>query len=174
MSFSLHHFRSYQTRKKKLIIPGSKCFFLIQWYNASPEEIEQLAAETASLGLRLTRFPVSNWRKIAPPYLTAAKNVPAELSNYILLGQNKLSPEELAVWSNIIARNNIAYLGGRQGNIWFNIQRLRESQILKAPTSEASLEIFQLTCQNVPPFSVTQLIFYFLLTTLEFRHHWLK
>jgi len=95
MPFSLQHIRSYETEKKKLIILGSECFFLIQLYNVSSADINKLADEISSLGLRLIRFPVSNWRKTSPSSLTAASHVPVEISNYLLLGKNKLSPEEL-------------------------------------------------------------------------------
>jgi hypothetical protein len=127
MQISVKHINLYTSKKIEAVIRNSKCFFLVQLYNLTPTEIDSLKQKASSLSLRLLRFPRTNWRKISITSLQTANHLPVQISNYALVGENKLQPEALATLSSIIQQGWIIFLFGYQENTWLNITRLLES-----------------------------------------------
>src|SRR3954469_3292110 len=95
MQLPVHQINSYEKQKKESTIKGSKCFFVLQLYHLTGLEIDTLKEKTAYLGLRLIRFPSINWRKILMPTFKTVGHLPVQISNYALLGENKLSSAAL-------------------------------------------------------------------------------
>jgi len=171
MQISLKHINLYTSKKIEAVIRNSKCFFLVQLYNLTPIEIDSLKQKTSSLGLRLLRFPLINWRKTSITSLQTANHLPVQISNYALVGENKLHPEALATLSNIIQQGRVIFLFGYQENTWFNITRLLESHDQIPNSFQTLLTTLQFPFDALSP---TQQLSFLLLQNLELATNKLK
>jgi hypothetical protein len=161
MQISPKDLNSYKSQKAQSLIWSSKCFFLIQLYILTPSEIGNLKQITSSLGLRLIRFPIVNWRKASKRSFPASSHLPVQISNYALVGENRLPKKALATLNTIIQQRPVILIFGYQENTWFNIPRLLKSTNLDASqdltttlqipfqTLYPSLQILRLLLQNL-------------------------
>jgi hypothetical protein len=169
MLISEYHINAYESKKNESIIMGSKCFFLLQLYNESIPTIEGLKEKTSGLGLQLIRFPLFRWRKQSIYALKTADHLPVQISNYALIGPNKLDSPELKTLAHILRENQVVFLFGHQENIWFNTARILENEKLDQESApKMVLKTMQSHLNNLPPYSVSWPVIRHLLQTLTF------
>ena len=164
-----YHITTYENRKNETLIRGSQCFFLLQLYNESVPTIEEVKEKVFGLGLRLIRFPLFRWRKQPTFTFKTADHLPVQISNYALLGPNKLAATELKTLAHILRENQVVFVFGYQEKIWFNTTRLLENEKLdKESTHQIVLTTIQSPITNLPPYSIIWPVIYRLLQILTF------
>jgi hypothetical protein len=112
-----YHITTYENRKNETLIRGSQCFFLLQLYNESVPTIEEVKEKVFGLGLRLIRFPLFRWRKQPTSTFKTADHLPVQISNYALLGPNKLAATELKTLVHILRESQVVFVFGYQEKI---------------------------------------------------------
>jgi hypothetical protein len=112
-----YHITTYENRKNETLIRGSQCFFLLQLYNESVPTIEEVKEKVFGLGLRLIRFPLFRWRKQLTSTFKTADHFPVQISNYALLGPNKLAAKELKTLTHILRESQVVFVFGYQEKI---------------------------------------------------------
>lgn len=112
-----YHITTYENRKNETLIRGSQCFFLLHLYNESIPTIEEVKEKASGLGLRLIRFPLFRWRKQPMYTFKTAGHLPVQISNYALLGPNKLAATELKTLAHILRESRVVFVFGYQEKI---------------------------------------------------------
>ena len=107
-----YHITTYENRKNETLIRGSQCFFLLHLYNESVPAIEEVKEKVFGLGLQLIRFPLFRWRKQPTYTFKTAGYLPVQISNYALLGPNKLAATELKTLANIFRESQVVFVFG--------------------------------------------------------------
>jgi hypothetical protein len=117
MHITSQQINTYKKQKIESIIQGSKCFFVIQLYNLTTPEIDALKEKAELVGLRILRFPLINLQQTSSLHLQTVGHLPVHISNYILLGKEKLSLNELNALHKILQDHNAILIFGYQENI---------------------------------------------------------
>ena|SRR5690349_5214956 len=117
MHITSQQINAHKRQKIESIIQGSKCFFVIQHYNLRTPEIDTLKEKTELMGLRLLRFPLINLQQTSTLHLQTISHLPVQISNYILLGKQKLSLNELNALHKALQEHNAILIFGYQENI---------------------------------------------------------
>jgi hypothetical protein len=117
MHITFQQINAYKKQKLESIIQGSKCFFVIQLYNLTTAEIDTLKEKTELMGLKLLRFPLINLHQTPTLQLQTVDHLPVQISNYILLGKQKFSLNELNTLHKTVQEHNAILIFGYQENI---------------------------------------------------------
>lgn len=171
MQITRKQLNSYKTSKNEFIIRESKCFFFLQLFNRSHAEIDTLREKTFPLDLKLSRFPLINWRKNPLPLFQAVGYLPVKNSNYVLVGTETLDPDKLKTLAHVLRQEEVALIFGYQENTWFNGKRLLEREEPNTPFSQNILQVLNFADQQFSPTSLISSWGHVLLTHLDFLSH---